>query len=288
MDEITKEKLARIGALYVAHYELGGTLESEVDGLTSEELSEAFKLAPLGSSAISVIGESALDVLARTSVTGTNRGYVDADEAYAFGPNSLDDKGLILSKEGPFPEIGHELTFIELGQNDIKSGHISAIACDVALEDGNSVERIFVRYKGGDLYRYWPFKDGHSRWGDLVQTCVRMKQALPTELTIGEYVERVLKVAHEQDKVTCERLDSYAKVWVTALKPSEVQARRAGTKGRKKAQPSYAEEMAVETAEAEQAGARHYGAVVLPTMPATPGEGTEGEDARGPEEVPSL
>jgi hypothetical protein len=137
---------------------------------------------------------------------------------------------------GPGPK--RELTFIELGLNKVDSTQISAIACDFKAHpyysSGDiSCCRIYVRYKGGALYRYYPHT--LSRWSDMVTIIRQMSQALPVTLTVGEYNERVIKKAHEIGKAVCERFDPEQQLWFIALTRDE-RNRMRGASDQQKAQ----------------------------------------------------
>jgi hypothetical protein len=117
-----------------------------------------------------------------------------------------------------FPGVGHALTFIELGMNNIHSSHVTAFAFDVKEHprlSGISAGRMFVRYKGGGLYRYMP--QTLSRMIDMVKIAKAMAQQLPTTLTIGEYIERVIKASHEAGKAICEVFNPQTNTWDVVL-----------------------------------------------------------------------
>lgn len=129
---------------------------------------------------------------------------------------SLIDPSLAVSLSGlvynadPVPGVEAEnpLYFIELGANKVESSNVSALACDVKRHPDPKWEwpiaRIYVRFKGGGLYRYYP--QSMSNWHDIVTIIRQMSQSLPVTLTVGEYVNRVVKHQHEAGTCICEKL----------------------------------------------------------------------------------
>jgi hypothetical protein len=117
-----------------------------------------------------------------------------------------------------FPGVGHALTFVDLGMNNIHSSHVTAFAFDVKEHPrlvGMSAGRMYVRYKGGGLYRYMP--QTLSRMIDMVKISKAMSQQIPTTLTIGEYIERVIKASHEAGKAICEVFNPQTNTWDVVL-----------------------------------------------------------------------
>lgn len=167
----------------------------------------------------SVQPRSALDTWARMEAG-------DFDWRDATTPAALDAYGLRGEQEGPFPNMSRTVTFVELGANGIASSHVTAIGAEVARFEGKFGESIYVRFKGGKLYRYTSL-DGEARYAALLLIASNMSKALPCELTVGEYIERVLKAGHENGLINCESLDSDG-VWRPALKRSEVKRKRRG------------------------------------------------------------
>jgi hypothetical protein len=132
------------------------------------------------------------------------------------------------------PYVGHDLTFIELGLNSIHSSNVTAFAFDVKEHPrlkGVSAGRMYIRYKGGGLYRYLP--QTLSRMIDMVKIAKAMSQQMPTTLTIGEYVERVIKASHEAKKATCEVFDPATNMWGLVLsKAQKAEIKETGEKDR--------------------------------------------------------
>lgn len=117
--------------------------------------------------------------------------------------------------------VAHSLTFVE----DVISSHVSAIASAWSAVAGTFASIIYVRYKGATYYRYISFTD--KEWADLVTTQRQQLQALPVSLTVGEYIERVIKAAHELGSVRCEKLMPDGS-WVTVLNRKQKAAAQQG------------------------------------------------------------
>jgi hypothetical protein len=225
---------------------------------------------------------SALDVFAEMSPEAV---AAPADHPYLDAANhSLMPKldGIVTTREGPFDVGGQPMavTFIEMGANKIPASAVSAIGCIVARSEDVLRECIFVRFKGGDLYRYWPFRNRPVLvWQEMVTICRQMMQALQVPLTVGEYVERVLKTAHDQGLVICEKLEGGK--WIAAMTRSELAAHRAAhppQRGSKKRQRP--EDTAL--------NGEPYPEAIRRGGPETPGEGTEGESVGRPNTHPDF
>lgn len=144
-------------------------------------------------------------------------GYTDA-ASIAFGVG-LDGTKVTIDN---IPSVGHDLTFLELGLNNVQSSHVRAFAADVrghTLGNGDYIDvaRIYVRFKGGPIYRYFPLR--FQDWVSLVTIARQMGQSLPTTYTVGEYIERVVKHRAESKPQTavCEMLDPITNQWVVTL-----------------------------------------------------------------------
>lgn len=96
----------------------------------------------------------------------------------------------------------------ELGLNDIPSSNVSAFAYQLKVghEDNNLIlkTRIFVRFKGGGMYRYSPLHLGQLN--NLVTIATTMAAGGQAGSTVGQYIANVIKPMADNDLILCEKL----------------------------------------------------------------------------------
>jgi hypothetical protein len=119
---------------------------------------------------------------------------------------ALDELPLDMVK---LPDVG-EITVIVLDDN--LSGHVANLACEVARQGGVDMACIYIRFKQvkeGQTTRYSPWYRysafAASVWNDLVEE-TRGVFFGTQEASVGSYVERVIKDAHERRVVLCQKL----------------------------------------------------------------------------------
>jgi hypothetical protein len=121
------------------------------------------------------------------------------------------------------PGIDHPLYFIDLGMNNVSSSQVSAFAADtkgytdeMTIGGPRDVTRLIIRFKGGGHYRYLPLT--HKNFTEMVAITQEMAQGTGhNSLTIGEYVNRVVKQQHEIGKCICEKFDPATNSWIPVL-----------------------------------------------------------------------
>lgn len=195
-------------------------------------------------------GKSALDKLAELGEA--DLGPANADPTHPgllFPPkwtNAPDITPKLVGLDGikvtieKIPGVGHDLTLIELGLNNVPSSQVSAFGCDVrAYSEGEeagdeagafvNIARVFVRFKGGGIYRYYPLH--YMNWRDLVSITRQMMQGLDVTQTVGEYVNQAVKVHHEQGNAVCEKFDPANNAWTIVLTREQRKVAKGGAQG---------------------------------------------------------
>lgn len=91
---------------------------------------------------------------------------------------------------------------------DCESSNVSAVGATDAKGDKVG---IFVRYKGGNYYRYGPCTD--STWALVYAEILNKVEGRPSA-SVGSLVNRVLKAAADEGTITCYKLkdDAWVKV----------------------------------------------------------------------------
>lgn len=210
-----------------------------IDTETLQWLAEAKHKAALNFdlAIIAALGGSAADVLANlgsatemSAIAIPETQQVGQEEVLRDYPQKYTDVADVesLYSEGLMVTVEHfpgavALTFIDMGLNHIPSSQVSAFAAEVKLHPKQfaPMARIYVRFKGGGLYRYFPLRTGML--ASMVGIARRMSQGQKVETTIGEYMNRVIKQACEglDPLAICEKFDPTSNTWNLTLSKSQ-------------------------------------------------------------------
>jgi hypothetical protein len=194
--------------------------------LEHEDFENAFNVDPQ---------ESAFDVYTWTDFTAVAEGVPND-----YSPN------LVLTLEPIEGSARGALTMIELAKNGIRSSHVSAIGCEVSKESETLdntgpgyviLARIYIRFKGGYLFRYFDIHVGI--WINLLDL-IRRAAAGDKTASIGSFVEKVIKSKHNAGVISAEKFVQVGSEgqWITALSDTQKVAQGVPLRVRDGSRPS--------------------------------------------------